>query len=173
VRVPDGGSGRSDIFVEPQDAFATILGIAGAGDVPEGIESHDVLKLAQEGGDGPRRLALAGRGVAKGARNQPQGEILYTVFDREWYLEHAARPEDSRLTRYGSLEDAAADNADAVESLRAAGIEEMARRGTDPRYIEWLRRDGEGELQVEWLYSDAHPAPAAWVSYFHNLYNAP
>jgi len=172
VRLPDGGSGRSGLFVQPRDVFATLMGIAGLA-MPEGIDSHDVLKIAQEGGDDPRQVALSGRGVARGARNRPPHNVLYTVFDREWYLEHAARPEDSRLTRYGSLEDVAAENQGAVESLRAAGIEEMAHRGADPRFVEWLKNDGEGELPVEWMYSDAHPAPSGWVSYFHNLYNNP
>ncbi|MGD8239638.1 MAG: sulfatase [Armatimonadota bacterium] len=172
VRVPDGGSGRSDAIVAPQDVFATVMGIAGL-ETPESIESHNVLRIAQEGSGGPRGVALAGRGVAQGARNRPRGDILYTVFDSEWYLEHGVKPEDSRLTRYGSLEDVAEDNPGVVQELRAAGIEEMARRGTSPRLIEWLRSGGEGELDVEWLYSDAHPAPSGWQSYFQNLYNNP
>ena len=172
VRVPDGGSGRSNAIVQPQDVFPTVMGIAGL-ETPEGIVSHDVLTLAQSGADGPRQVALTGRGVAKGARNAPRGKVIYTVFDREQCLEHAGKPEDSRLTRYGSLENVAEDNPADVQDLRAAGIEEMERRGASPSYIEWLRSDGEGELQVEWMYSDAHPAPAGWVSYFRNLYNAP
>ncbi|MFQ6130480.1 MAG: sulfatase [Armatimonadota bacterium] len=170
IHVPEGGSGRSDAFVQPQDVFATVMSLAGL-EAPEGIDSHDVLEIAQEGAAGPRQLALSGRGVAAGARNRARHNVLFTVFDREWYLEHAVKPEDSRLTRYGSLEDIAADNQQAVEQLRAAGIEEIARRGADPRFVEWLRTDGEGELPEDCTYSDAHPAPPGWQVYFQNLYN--
>ena len=168
VHVPEGGSGRSDIFVQPQDAFATIMGIAGL-DTPEGIGSCDVLKTAQEGGEGPRQLAIAGR-VASPAWAKAEDNVCFTVFDRDWYLEFTPKPEQCRLTELGTLEDVAGENAGVVERLRAAGIEELARRGADPKLVEWLRSNGEGEFPQDARFSDAHPAPPGWRSYFGNLY---
>jgi len=168
VRVPGGGSGRSGIFVQPQDIFATVMGLAGL-KAPEGIDSHDVLKIAREGSSGPRTIALAGR-VASQHWSKPDN-ICFTVFDDEWCLECAVKPEQSSLTRLGSVENVAAENADVVERLRAAGVDEIARRGADPKLVEYLRREGKGEFPKGCKFSDAHPAPPGWKSYFQNIYH--
>ena len=168
VRVPDGGVGRSDVLVQPQDLFATVTGIAGLA-APEGLDSHNVLKIAQDGGDGPRQLALAGS-VASQQWAKPDC-VCFTVFQDNWYLGVTPKPEHSVLTRFGELNDVAANHPDIVERLRAAGIAEVAGRGADPRLVAWLRREGEGVFPFGCRYSDAHPAPNGWRSYFGQLYH--
>jgi len=179
VHVPDGGSGRSDIIVQPQDIFATVLGLAGVS-LPEDadgrplVESYDVLALAREGRSGPRRLALAGAradhwqetmGVA-----EPDRRILFAVFDQEWCLEFAARPDDCRLTRLGSLEDMAGDHPTVVEALHAAAIDEIEHRGADPALVEWLRSYGESEFPTTCRFWEGYPGPAGYTAYFNRLY---
>jgi len=179
VHAPDGGSGRSDIIVQPQDIFATVMGFAGvavpeSADCPSPSESYDVLTIAREGGEGPRRLALAGGRTDdwKGdlERGDAEAHILFTVFDREWCLEFASKPENCRLTRLGSLEDVAADHLSVVEELHAAAIDEIEHRGTDPVLVDWLRRSGETEFPTECRFWDGYPGPAGYTAYFNRLY---
>ena len=171
VRVPGGGSGRSDIFVQPQDVFATVMAIAGL-PVPENLDSHDVLKIAREGGvkteDGPRRFALAGRPA--GPNWARPGAVLCTLFDKDWWLEVAVRPDGSRLRRYGSEEDEAASNAGVLEELHAKAVAELERRGADPRLMKWLRSGGEAEFPTECVFWDGWPGPAGFTQYFTRLY---
>ena len=169
VRTPDGDSGRSDIFVQPQDVVGTVLGLAGV-ETPEGTGAHDALKIAREGGDDPRGIALSG-GVASPAWKNKPGHVCFTVFDTEWYLGYTAKPEESVLMKQGALEDVAADHADVVERLRAAGLDEVARRGIDARLLDWLRGEGKGDFPRDAQFTDAHPAPATWRSYFQRLYH--
>ncbi len=167
VFAPNGGSGRSDIIVQPQDIFATISGLAGV-PVPEGIESHDVLSIAREGKEAPRKLALAGN-TADGWRGDTK-KTLFTVFDQEWCLEFAAKPENCSLTRLGSLQDVAASYPLVVEELHAAAIDEIERRGTDSALMDWLRSQGESEFPTRCRFWDFYPSPAGWSTYFGRLY---
>ena len=165
VRAPGRGSGRTNMFVQPQDVFAAVCGVAGVSP-PEGLDSYDVLALAERGQNSSRELALAGRSAHSwGARRET---VLFTVFDEEWYLQFAARPEDSRLFRYGSLEDEAASNASTVGDLRKRGVDETERRGADPALVAWLRSDGEAEFPAE---LGTSPAPPGYRHYWQNNYN--
>ena len=168
VRVPGAGSGRSDILVQPQDLFATVMGIAGQ-PTPAGIDSHNLLEIAQEGGAGPRTLALAGQ-VASERWRKPE-HVCFTVIDGEWYLEVTPNPANDALVREGELDDVAADHPDVCARLRAAGIDEAARRGCDPRLVDWLRGGGEAPFPFGCRYSDARPAPNGWRAYFGQLYH--
>ena len=162
VRVPEGGTGRSNILVQPQDAFATILGLAGQ-DAPAEMDSHDILSIAREGRDGPRPIALAGSG---GGGWQKEG-VLFTAFNQEWVLEVHARPEDSTLTRIGSLECVEQDHPDVVKELHAAAVQEIGRRGTDPVLMRWLRDPGDANPPVhKW------PSRSGYYPYFSRLYTS-
>jgi len=163
VRVPEGDSGRSSIIVQPQDVFATVMSMVGL-DVPQGIESHDVLAIAREGRAGPRHIAIAGHRTDRWRRNLD--ETLFTVFDQEWCLEVAAKPENSILTRLGSLVDESRSNPAIVQALRDAGIKEFERRGADPALMSWLRNEGEKDFPEECRFWDGWPGPAGFVAYF-------
>jgi arylsulfatase A-like enzyme len=177
AHVPDGGSGRSDIIVQPQDIFATVMGLAEVA-VPASasslFDSHDVLACAREGGEGSRGLALAGA-TADHWQSDLEGEdsekrVLFTVFDREWCLEFTAKPENCGLVRLGSLEDVAADHPSVVEGLHAAAIDEMEHRGTDPALVGWLRSYGESGFPAACRFWDGYPGPAGFAPYFSRLY---
>jgi arylsulfatase A-like enzyme len=165
--VPGGGSGRSDIIVQPQDTFATVLGLAGL-PLPEGIESYDVLSLARDGQGGHRGWAVAGGAAGRWAEDVDG--ILFTVFDQGWYLQFAAKPERCLLTRLGSLEDVASAHPSVVEELYAAGLRELERRGADPLLMSWLHSQGEGEFPSECRLWDFYPSPPGWRTYFSQLY---
>lgn len=167
VRMPGGGSGRSQAIVQPQDVFATVAKIAGV-DVPEDLESFDVMQAARGGGDGERRLALTGCGADGWGRRT--GDILFTAFDREWCIEVAAKPEDCRLTRLGTLVDVASRNAGLVSALHAAAIDKVERRGADPALVTWLRSQGEGGWPRGRRSWDGYPGPAGFQAYFQRLY---
>jgi hypothetical protein len=156
------------MIVQPQDVFATALGLAGL-PVPKGIDSHDVRALARDGKAGPRQVAVAG-GVA-GPKWAKDGAVVCTVFDGEWYYELTAKPEQDRLTRMYGTEEESAEHADVAARLREAGLAELARRGTDPRLMDWLRSDGSAAFPTDARFSDAHPAPPGWRSYFHSIYH--
>ena len=168
VRVPDGGAGRNDIIVQPQDLFATVMGIAGLR-TPESLDSHDVLALAQKGADGPRRLALAGNIASERWRNPEH--VCCTVFDGEWYLEVTPDPEHSALTKEGTVDDVADRHPDVAARLRAAALAELGRRGCDPRLVDWIRGEGKAKFPFGCRTSDARPAPNGWRSYFGQLYH--
>ncbi len=163
VHVPGRGSGRSDMFVQPQDVFATALGIAGVSP-PPGLECHDVLALAEKGERSPRELALAGRAAHAWKGREP---ILFTVLDREWYLQFAAGPGECHLMRYGSLSDVAGSTPSKVEELRRRGVDEIERRGAAPDLVAWLRTDGEGEFPARCAVS---PAPLGYSHYWGRSY---
>jgi len=168
VHVPGAGSGRSDMLVQPQDIFATVMGIAG-GSAPDGIESYDVLEMAKRGTGGARRLALTGRAVGGWPRSGADA-VLFSAFDADWCLGFAANPEKCELKRLGSTENVAADHPDVVSELHAAAVEEIARRGLDPALVEWLRRHGQGECPREFRVTDAHPVPPGWSPYWARYY---
>ena len=167
VSVPGGDTGRSSMIVQPQDIFATVAGLAGL-DVPEGLQSHDVLAAARAGRHGPRRVALAG-GPADSWRGEA-AKTLFSVFADEWWMEYAARPECCRLSRYGSVQDEAAGNAPVVERLRADALEEIQRRGIAPELLEWLRANGEAQWPADCRFWDGWPGPSGYTPYFNRLY---
>ncbi|MFQ6041194.1 MAG: sulfatase [Candidatus Poribacteria bacterium] len=173
VYIPGIGSGKSDMIVQPQDIFATVMGIAGnAKSTPEGIESYDVLKLAREGSEGHRRLALAGSAVGSWGRTGDE-KVIFSAFDKEWRLGFAANPEKCELQRLGALENVAKDNPDVVEKLRTAAIEEMEHRGLDPALVEWLKSNGKSEFPNNFRITDANPAPKGWqAGYWNKLYRS-
>ncbi len=172
VSVPGGGSGESQILVQPQDVYATLLGIVGEGQLPEGVESFDVLASVREGGNGPRSIAVGGRGVRTWS-GKGLDEQLFSAFDQEWYLGVTADPTACRLQRLGTGEDVAADHPDVVERLRTAAIAEIARRGLDPEVVAWLQSEGQKPFPETFKATDAKPAPKGWhAGYWRNLYTS-
>ena len=171
VRVPGEKGKRSNIIVQPQDMFATIAGIAGVSP-PEDLESHDLLSLVRAGSQGPRQLALAGNGAdawVNRFRNDPAA-ILFTLFDREWSLEVALRPEDSKLSRLDSLDYVEQDHPEQVRALHAAALDEVERRGADPALLRWLRGGGAEEPPVECRFWDGWPGPEGYTQYWNRVY---
>ncbi len=167
VRIPDGPTGRCDAIVQPQDIFATVLGLAGV-DTPAEIDSRDVVGLATTGTSQGRQIALSG-GAADGWPHQP-GSILFSAFTRQWCLEVAARPEDCRLTPLGSREEVSERNPTVVEKLHHAALAELGRRGTDTALMQWLRGGGEGEWPADCRFWEGYPGPAGFIPYFGRIY---
>jgi len=166
---PDAGKGRCDAFCQPQDLFATIMGLIGKS-APEGIESHDLLKLAKGKSAGQRRIALAGQSIKKERWNDPD-KVLFSVFDKDWRLGVAADPGKCELQRLGSIENVAAGNPEVVEQLRSVGLDEIARRGLDPALTEWIKSEGKNPFPEKYRITDAHPRPSGWEMYGNNLYH--
>ena len=170
IRMPDGDAGRSDVIVQPQDFFSTILAILGEPE-PEGIEGYDILTPARRGEAGQRQLALAGGSLERwNQAGQNPHFVLFTAFDKTYSLEVAAKPEHSRLARLGSLDYVEQAHPEVVTQMHAAAIDELERRGTDPGLIAWLRNGGEGELPANAQYWDGYPGPAGFRPYFSKLY---
>ncbi len=165
LRLPGGEQAQSDIIVQPQDIFRTIADLAEV-EVPDCVIGHNVLWHGRAGLSG-REVAVAG--LAAGPHWANPGEILFTVLDGEWCLEYAAKAEDCVLCAMGSVEDVSADHAAVVEHLRAAALDEIERRGADRRLVEWLRREGEGELDEDIVYWDGYPGPPGYTPYFGRL----
>ncbi len=170
IRTPDGDTGRSDVIVQPQDFFPTVLNILGEAK-PEGIHGYDILNPAREGNPGTRQLALSGGSIE---RWQQAGDnpnfILFTAFNQEWSLEVAAKPENSRLIRLGTLENVAEEHSGIVEKLHAEAIDEIEHRGTDAKLIAWLRSGGETEFPNNPIYWEGYPGPDGFRPYFGKLY---
>ena len=167
VYVPDGGTGRSDAIVQPQDLWATVMGIVD-GPPPAGLDSHNVLAVAAGRAEPSRQVAVAGRPTSNW--NQPNQPICFTVFDGEWALEVAAKTEKCRLVRMGELEDVSGDHPAVVERLRAAGVREIERRGANPAVMDWLRSGGGAPFPGEVRHYDGWPGYPAWRAYFGRLY---
>ena len=167
VRVPGGGSGRCGAIVQPQDLFATVMALAGSR-APSSLDSHDVVAVARDGLDGPRRIAVAGRPSHQW--NQPNQRICFSAFDGEWCLEVAARSEDCRLVGMGTLEDVSGDHGDVVERLRGEAIDEVERRRADPAVVHWLRSKGGVPFPHNVRHYDGWPGPAGYAAYFSRLY---
>jgi len=175
VRVPGESGGRSSMIVQPQDIFATVLGLAGC-DLPDGFDCHDAVALARSGGQGKREVALAGPSTDRNPEAPENEKILFTVFDDEWYLELAAKRSCCRLSRYGSTDNVTNDAV--VERLHAAGIDEIERRGAAPALVEWLRSEGERAFPQEcrfWSRFEGPPeyGPPGYTSFFFRLYGKP
>ncbi len=163
IYLPEGGNGHSNIIVQPQDVFATIMGLAKL-PIPDGLDSHNILALVREGKEGPRKLALSGISADNWKLNPEK--ILFTAFDSDWYLEFTAKPENSRLTQYGSLENVAAENPAIVARMRESALDEIKSRGTDPALMAWLRSNGESEFPEGCRFWDGWPGPAGYIPYF-------
>ncbi len=172
IRTPDGGAGRTDVIWQPQDMFATILGLAGVspdGDGPRAAESFDVLTAAREGAAGEREIALTG-GAVNSWRGRGAEDTLFTAFDREWCLQVAPSVEHSRLMRLGEVDDVAAQNAEVVKRLHAAALAAIRRRGLDPALADWLEEGGTGEFPAEASFWDGWPDDSGHYAYFGRLY---
>jgi arylsulfatase A-like enzyme len=166
VYVPEGGAGRCEAFMQPQDVFATVLSLAGV-KVPEGLDGRDALAIAKGTGDRERQIALSG--IGPGPETEKRG-CFYTVFGRDHYLISAVKPEDSRLVRYGTTDDVAEEQPRIVADLHRLGIEEIERRGADPRLLAWLKSYGEAEFPEDCVFWDGYPGPAGYTQYFNRLY---
>ncbi len=169
VRVPGETGGRSDLIVQPQDIFATACALAGV-DLPEGIESHDVVASAREG-KAPRQLALSGRNADRNWNEAPDA-WLFTAFDGEWSLEVALTPGESKLRVMGELADVSADHPEVVERLHAEALNEISRRLIDPTLMKWLRGGGQVDFPGDANFWDGWPGPAGFRPYFSRTYMA-
>jgi len=164
VYAPGAGAGRCQAIVQPQDVMATVLALAGV-DLPEDVESHDLLHLARTGAD-PRKVALAG--VTAHNWDPAREPRLFTVFDRDGYLLWTPKLHESQLFSYGR--DDPDENPDPVEvdHLWAAGKEEIARRGAPEELCEWLEGEAKWDLPRDCL----GPArPEGYTQYWNNYYN--
>ena len=74
------------------------------------------------------------------------------------------------LTTYGSLDDIAAECADRVQNLHAAGLAELERRGADPTLIDWLKNGAKGEVPENCRLFDGWPGPKGFQTYFARAY---
>ncbi len=168
IKHPDGGSGRSNVIVQPQDFFATVLAIAGQA-CPNEYDSNDVLALARSGETGPREIAVSGS--AASSWRQSKDGILFTVFDRDYYLELAADPSSSKLSRYGSLENIASSNQALVQRLQDEGITELEKRGADPKLVAWFKSEGREDFPSDCIWFEGYPSPVGYKPYFQRLYD--
>ena len=170
IRLPEGDTGRSNVIVQPQDFFPTILNILGE-TRPDGLEGHDILTPARAGNAGERELALSGGSIERWQQaSQNENAILFTTFSQDWSLEVAAKPENSKLVRLGDLEYVQDQHPDLVAKLHAAAVDEIERRGTDPALMAWLRSGGEAAFPAEANYWDGFPGPEGYRPYFGKLY---
>ena len=170
IRLPEGDTGRSNVIVQPQDFFPTILNILGE-TRPDGLEGHDILTPARDGNPGDRELALSGGSIERWQQaSQNENAILFTAFDQEWSLEVAAKPENSKLVRLGDLEYVQDQHPDIVAKLHAVAIDEIEHRGTDPALMAWLRSGGEDAFPEDAHYWDGFPGPEGYRPYFGKLY---
>ncbi|HUW82135.1 MAG TPA: sulfatase [Phycisphaerae bacterium] len=164
IYVPDGGSGRSDVFAQPQDITATILGLGKAAK-PDDIDAYDVLAAARNGQDSPRQCVISGRHIHNWDGEADQ--ILLTIFDRQWRLEFAASPQASRLYRRDQYEDVAAGHPSVVRDLRARALDQVGRRGAHPDLLAWLRSEGRSPFPADRCQD---PAPPGYAHYWDHAY---
>ncbi len=87
-------------------------------------------------------------------------------------LEVAQNPEHSRLSRLGSLEYVECQHPDIASDLHSASVQEIARRGIDPRLLEWLR-NGKGNPPEWWRFWDGWPGQPGFHTYFKDIYTGP
>jgi arylsulfatase A-like enzyme len=170
---PGAGAGQSDMLVQPQDIFGTLLPLAGLKSaVPNDIESHNVLDLARQGSEGRRQLALGSSSVNTWRSATPD-RVLFSAYDREWRLGVAADPGACELERLGTQENVAADHPQVVERLYAAALDEIDHRGLDPALLAWLQAKGKVEFPTEFRITDANPLPKGWRNgYWLNMYES-
>jgi len=151
VHAPSRGAGRCDAFVQPQDITATILALAGAR-MTEGVKGTDLLATAERD-DRPRKLALCGTGPSGWAEGGTFGHP-FTVFADEGYLVMGASPDDSELYDYAGVEPVDSPDAELVERLWRAGLDELADRGAPDELVAWIASGGRGNFP-----SGACPSP--------------
>ena len=167
LHVPGGGTGRSDIIVQPQDIFATLMAVAGHA-APDDIDSHDVLAIAKAGEPSPRYIAVSGtcmKGWGEDGANP-----IFTAFDKTWCLEISLKLERCALTKLGEVGVVTQDHPDVVKRLHKAGIDELERRGAAPALVKWLRGGGSVEFPTDCSYFTGYPLPAGYEPYFHRLF---
>ena len=165
VHVPGRSAGRVGHIVQPQDLFATILGIAGA-ERPVPLQGYDLLQLAEGEGAETRTVALSG--THPHSWGEDPDRAAFTVFGGKWYLNLAPRSGACRLYAYGSTEDVASAHPDVVKDLRQRGLKELARRGASAELVEWLRGEGKESFPEE---DRTRPGPANWTQYWNRAYN--
>jgi len=164
IHLPGGPTGRCGAIAQPQDISATVLQVAGAA-IPEVLVGCDLVAAADKGGAGHRDVALAGPATV-GWRGDPE-QIIFSVFDGDWYLNVAADPDACRLFRQGSVDDVAGAHPTVVSRLREAALSEAERRGTEHRLMLWLRSGGTAPFPDEctrW-----YGAPQ-WRTYWERVY---
>ena len=159
IHVPQGETGRRDDLAQPQDITATLLGLAGVSP-PPGQAGQDLLA-----GPTSRQFALGGPSV--NSWNGDRDQVVFTVFDRNGYLNVTANPGACRLFRYGSVQDTAAQEPVLAQRLHEAGLEEAAQRGLDPRLLDWLYGGGEQPFPTE---CTAWRGPQKWQLYWERVY---
>lgn len=166
IHVPGLGRGRSNMLVQPQDIFATTLGIAGV-EQPRDLDSLNVLELASKrdkGAEAARTIALSGRPAHAWGGNPDTP--LFTAFGLGYYLEFTAKPEACRLTRFGSLENTSTSQKSIVEEMREAAINELERWRINRDLLKWLHSNGESNfLKIE------SPKPPGFSFYWNKSYN--
>ncbi len=180
IRLPDGPKGRNGSIVQPQDTFATILGIAGS-PVPAGLDCRNVLELPRDRGKSSidpklatdssfgkpeRTIALSGHAAA----DWDSVPYPFTVFGDQYYLFAALEPANSQLMRYGETNDISGDHPDIVAKLHAAGVEELERRGADHELINWIRSGGTLPFPAKRPLYDGAPMPLGYEQYFKRVY---
>jgi len=163
VSVPGHGAGDSDIIVQPQDIFATVMSIADrSASLPEEVESFDVLEAAEKGVN-TRSIALTGAALEHWKDPGPE-TVLFSVFDRTWNMAFTADPAACDLKIIGNLEDVSKDNPDIVSQLHSAALGEIKHRGLDPGISEWIRGGGKGEFPAV-----DHPDMGPYGAYWKHL----
>lgn len=165
IRLPEGESGRCDSFVQPQDLFATIMGLAGE-EAPQDLDSHDILKLARGEQPSKRKVALSG---VHGQLEDIGDDPIFTLFEKEWYLLFHPQLEKCKLHRYGSQRNFASDHPEIAARLRITALEEAERRGMDPKLIEWYHNGAKGKMP-EGCRTTENEAPAGFKPYFQKTY---
>jgi hypothetical protein len=162
ISVPGLPAGRNSTFAQPQDIFATILGLGGIAntDVADG---QNLLRPEEE-----RRLALTGGSANFWFWKGQAPSSLFSVFGDTHYLNFSVHPEESRLFCYGSLEDESASHPEIVRSLWQAALEELSRRGMDERLAAWIKGNGAGPYPHELAQWEV---PSGFRAYWDRLYN--
>ena len=163
VMVPGGGVGRSNSIVQPQDIFATILGIAGI-PTPAGMDCRNLL--ASDKAVPEREIAISGYAA-------PMWEQLpypITVFDGEYYLNASLDVDKSLLTPMGSTDNVAESEPSVVRRLHDAGLYEIERRGAVPELMSWLRSAGKEPFPWCSHLHDGFPIPAGYEQYWGRGY---
>ncbi|MDF1515544.1 MAG: sulfatase [Anaerolineae bacterium] len=160
VYAPDLEPGRNNSFIQPQDIFTTVLGLAGINHADPSPGS-DII--ANQGTS--RSLAIGGPSI-----NSWQGDprqIVMTLFDEGWYLNIAADPAACRLYQYGAVENMASENMGIVMQLRDKAWHELSQRATHPAVIDWLRSGGATQFRDAW---SAWIGPENWTTYWERVY---
>jgi len=118
----------------------------------EGVKGTDLLATAERD-DRPRKLALCGTGPSGWAEGGTFGHP-FTVFADEGYLVMGASPDDSELYDYAGVEPVDSPDAELVERLWRAGLDELADRGAPDELVAWIASGGRGNFP-----SGACPSP--------------